>query len=98
MTTEPWHLKREIPLALIFALFLQTVGAIWWAASMTQRMDQMERRMEGAAIRSQSVDNLVAQQSTQIAVLVERIDTQNWRIEETNDLIRQFLRLNGEKP
>ena len=98
MGQEHWHLRKEIPVALIFAIFVQTAGALWWAASMTERMDQIERRMEGAAIRSQNVDNLVAQQATQIAVLVERIDTQNRRIQETNDLLRQYLRQNGAKP
>lgn len=92
MPNEHWHLRKEIPVALILAILVQTGGALWWAASMTTRMDQIERRMENAAIRSQNVDNLVAQQATQIAVLVSRIDDQTRRIEETNSLLREYLK------
>lgn len=92
MPNEHWHLRKEIPVALILAILVQTGGALWWAASMTTRMDQIERRMENAAIRSQNVDNHVAQQATQIAVLVSRIDDQTRRIEETNSLLREYLK------
>lgn len=99
---EHWHLDKRVPLALIVTIFLQTAGAIWWAASMSERMDQIERRMENAAIRSQNIDTLVASQATQIAVLVERIDTQNRQLDrlseqvsESNSIMRQYLRENG---
>lgn len=98
MTTEHWHLKKEFNIGLLFAIAIQTGGAVYWAASMTERMDQIERRMDNAAVRSQNVDNLVAQQATQIAVLVSRIDDQTRRIEETNDLLRQYLHQNGPRP
>lgn len=42
---ESWHVGKEIPLALLFAIFLQTAGAIWWAASfsatVTQKLDNL---------------------------------------------------------
>jgi Tfp pilus assembly protein PilO len=95
---DHWHLRKEIPVALIFAIAVQTLGAVWWAASQTERLEQIERRMENAAIRSQNVDLALAAQATQIAVLVERIDTQNRRTEETNNLLRDFLRERGVMP
>jgi hypothetical protein len=98
MTTEEWHLRKEIPVALIFAIIVQTGGVLWWASAINQRVSQAEVRIEAAENRSRNVDNLIARQATDIAVLVERIDTQNRRIEETNDLLRQYLRLNGAAP
>ena len=105
MPAEQWHLDKRVPLALIVTIAVQTAGAIWWASNMTERMDQIERRMENAAIRSQNVDNLVAQQATQIAVLVERIEAQNRNVDRlsqevaaTNDLLREYLRNNGTRP
>ena len=35
-----WHVGKEIPLALIVALFLQTAGGIWWAAGLTAKVDR----------------------------------------------------------
>jgi hypothetical protein len=95
MTHEHWHLRKEIPVALIFAIVVQTGGVLWWASAINQRVAQIELRVEAAALRSQNVDNLLASQATQIAVLVERIETQNRRIEETNELLREYLRRNG---
>jgi hypothetical protein len=33
MTTEPWHLDKRIPIALIVTIALQTAMAVWWAAA-----------------------------------------------------------------
>ena len=95
MPVEHWHLDKRVPVAIIFAILVQTAGAVWWASGMTERMGQIERRMDNAAVRSQNIDNIVASQATQIAVLVARIDEQTRRIEETNDLLREYLRRNG---
>ena len=32
--SEPWHLDKRVPLALIVTLFLQTAGIVWWASTM----------------------------------------------------------------
>ena len=42
--TEHWHLDKRVPLALIVTIFIQTVGIVWWAASISQRVDQIEKR------------------------------------------------------
>lgn len=43
MTARPerWHVGKEIPLALIFALFLQTAGWVWWAATQSAKLDTL---------------------------------------------------------
>ena len=32
---KQWKVEKKIPLALIFAMLIQTGGALWWAASIT---------------------------------------------------------------
>lgn len=39
--TEKWHVGKEIPIALILAMLLQTGGWIWWAATMSAKMDSL---------------------------------------------------------
>ena len=41
---EPWHLDKRIPIALIMAVMMQTAGAVWWAATISARLDQTEAR------------------------------------------------------
>ena len=36
---EPWHLDKRVPLALILALLVQTAGMVWWAATLSSRVD-----------------------------------------------------------
>ena len=38
-----WVLDKRIPLALILAILLQTGGALWWAASISQRVLVLEQ-------------------------------------------------------
>ena len=38
-----WHLDKRVPIALILALALQTVAIVWWAATMSQRVSEIER-------------------------------------------------------
>lgn len=38
-TPEPWHLDKRVPIALILTLAVQTGGMVWWAASISARVD-----------------------------------------------------------
>jgi hypothetical protein len=38
---ENWHIGKEIPLALIFVIFFQTCGGIWWAATLNSKIDYL---------------------------------------------------------
>ena len=43
---ERWHVGKEVPLALLLTLALQTAGGVWWAASMSAKMDYAIQRMD----------------------------------------------------
>jgi hypothetical protein len=34
-----WHVGKEIPIAVLVMLAAQTGGGIWWAASLSQKLD-----------------------------------------------------------
>lgn len=38
---ERWHVGKEIPLALISVIVLQSFTAIWWAAQQTVKLDNL---------------------------------------------------------
>lgn len=44
-----WHVDRKIPLALIFTIFIQTGGVVWWGASISARIETLEKRADSAA-------------------------------------------------
>jgi len=93
-----WALDKHVPIALIFAIAMQSAGAVWWAAGITERMDQIERRQEAAGQRSEGQDAALADQSRRIAVLTEAVANTNRNLERlggeitsTNQLLREFL-------
>jgi hypothetical protein len=50
-----WHLDRKVPLALIFAILGQTAAGIWWASTISSRVDYAERRLEAMAPQADRV-------------------------------------------
>ncbi len=44
-TERQWHLDRRVPLAIIVAIGFQTAGATWWAATLNERVAQLEQEV-----------------------------------------------------
>ena len=98
MSDAQWHLDKRVPIALIFAITMQSGAAVWWAAGISERMEQIERRQEAAGARSESQDAAISEQSRRIAVLTEAVANTNRNLERlggeitsTNQLLREFL-------
>jgi hypothetical protein len=36
---EKWHVGKEVPLAVLFTLMVQTGGGIWWLAQVSSKID-----------------------------------------------------------
>ena len=36
---EKWHVGREIPIAVLIMLAIQTGGGIWWLSGVSQKLD-----------------------------------------------------------
>jgi len=36
---QKWHVGKEIPIAVLLAVVAQTFGGIWWAASLSAKID-----------------------------------------------------------
>jgi hypothetical protein len=61
-----WHLDKRIPLALIFTIVFQTIGAVWWSATLTERIKNIETTLNYSAPQADrltrlevKVDNLI---------------------------------------
>ena len=96
--THGWHLDKRVPIAILFALSTQTIGAVWWAATQNARVDDLEEwRLEyTAAFRE--VTTQVNTQGLEAAVIaqelrstVSSLDRLRNDVRETNSLLRQML-------
>ena len=71
-----WHVGKEIPLAMIFALLFQTAGVIWWAASLTGKIDSLAEQV--AELKSDK--RLQENSFKDIAVIEQRVISNERRI------------------
>jgi hypothetical protein len=44
-----WTVDKRVPLALIVTIVVQSVTLGWWASSLTERVNVLERRAEATA-------------------------------------------------
>ena len=40
-----WHVGKEIPIAMIAAIVFQTIGIVWWAATLGAKVDNLQEQM-----------------------------------------------------
>ncbi len=43
---DNWKLVKDIPVSLILALGMQTMGGVWWASNISTRMAVIERTLD----------------------------------------------------
>jgi hypothetical protein len=73
-----WHLDRKVPIALILAIVLQTGGLVWWASSLSERVNALERSRDATAPQGERL--------TRVEVKIENVQQ---GIEEIKRLIRK---------
>lgn len=70
---EQWHLDKRVPLALIVTIIIQTAGLVWWASSLSERVNSLERSRDATAPQ--------ADRLTRVEVKIESIQSGVERIE-----------------
>lgn len=53
---KQWHIGKEIPIAVIVVLILQTAGVIWWAASTSVKVEFMKETNVASQLVQTSID------------------------------------------
>jgi hypothetical protein len=72
-----WHLDKKVPIALIATLAVQTVVVVWWAASLSARVESLERQALA-----------IAPQAGQIIRLETKVDVINGTLAEIKAILR----------
>lgn len=56
-----WHFDKRIPIALIFALGVQTATIVWWAATVSARIERLEEKTSVVAPQSDRLTRVEVQ-------------------------------------
>jgi hypothetical protein len=99
-----WKLDRHIPIAVIFAMLVQTGGAVWWAAGISSRVDtatEINLRQDAdikATANALSVQQVgIATAAAELRALRDSLTEVKQAQLETNKLLRELLTA-GDKP
>lgn len=66
-----WHVDKNIPLALIFAMIGQTICIVWWAAGVSYRVGDLEQRLNAQMPNADRLTRLEAKSEYVIETLKE---------------------------
>ncbi len=86
-----WHLDKRVPVALILAIMVQTIGAVWWAASLSARVDALERdwaRFAAVAARLRVQEDRQTRADVRLQSLYDRLE----RIDRKLDMLLERQR------
>jgi hypothetical protein len=70
---QGWHLDKRVPIAIITAIAVQTFGIVWWAATLSARVDVNARDFDRVSSEISVLRELVHQQNVRNARLEEQI-------------------------
>jgi TolA-binding protein len=68
-----WHLDKRVPISLILALLVQTAGMVWWAASLSGRVDVNARDIRTTQSEMGVLRNSAQTQAVQLGRIEEQI-------------------------
>lgn len=75
MGKQHWSVDKRVPLALIFMLMVQTAGAIWWAATISGRVEVLEKSQK------KSEEDRLGERMKVVEVLIQQVADATNRIE-----------------
>ena len=73
MSDTSWHLDKRVPISLILALLVQTAGMVWWAASLSGRVDVNARDIRATQSEMGVLRSSAQTQAVQLGRIEEQI-------------------------
>ena len=99
-TKERWHVGKEIPLAVVFAMMLQLAGIIWFASKMDNQIDvnaasivRNDVKIEKANGKIDDLSDAIAEQN----VINARLDVTMQNVNRTLEVVGRYMEANGNR-
>ena len=76
---QKWHAGKEVPIATLAAIILQTAGVIWWAASTSAKVEFLKESIISAQVVQTSIDRKQDDEGqraeSRVIVRLDKLDT-----------------------
>lgn len=66
---EHWHIAKEVPLAVLMMLLIQTAGGIWWLAQLSAKIDNAISRISEFAVERYTREDARRDRELMLAVI-----------------------------
>ena len=87
-----WHVGKEIPIAVISAIAFQTIGVVWGAATLSARVDYIEKTEATAHLVQATVDKRqddeARRSEDRVIVQLDKINTKIDRVLENKGRVQ----------
>lgn len=96
-SVDRWHIGREIPIAVLIVLLVQTGGAVWWASKMDSRIESINeqfKRFDGERYTKEDARRdreLFVQMFKTNEILVTQFDRRMQSIESQHEMLRSKI-------
>lgn len=87
LAREGWHLDKKVPLALIFAIAVQTGTAVWWVSAKNSDDTHRDERLARIESVQDKAGETQAKILEQLARLDERVANQTQVLRDIRDLV-----------
>lgn len=85
---ERWHVGKEVPIVLICTLIIQTIGVVWWAATISAEVRQVSTELQ--IVRSNQFTSVEARGL--IAINASQNNDQDRRIQVLEQQVREMIK------
>ena len=89
-----WHLDRRVPVGIIAAVLIQTIGMIIWATKLDSRVGVLETNDTTQSVRIQRLEDI----ASRVAVMEERQVNTIARLDIQTKTMQEILTLVSKKP
>lgn len=86
---EPWHFDKRVPIALIVTLVVQTAGMVWWAATLSSRVEDQTRRLVALEGSRDAAQAMTAALRSDTAVLRAEADATRRQLDRIERLLER---------
>jgi len=87
--SESWHLDKRVPITLILAILLQSMGFVWAASQINFQVQDHERRITAAEMTDQRRERELYGFNDRLARLEEQSKAQLATLQRIEVLLRQ---------
>lgn len=94
--SEPWHLDKRVPVALIVTIVFQSVAAVWWAATINSQVGRQQIDIDALKVSASQAEVGAARMSQEMSEVQRALARLESGQEQMNTYLREIFSGRGQ--